>query len=67
MLFMFSLEYSPQSNISERVNQTLLASIRAYIDEDHTLWEENIHQIASALRNVVHESTKFGEYFHPIK
>lgn len=41
----------------------MLASIRAYIEDDHTLWDAHVYQIASALRNAVHESTKFSPHY----
>lgn len=56
--------YSPQANASERVNRSILAAIRAYIDKNkHTAWDAHISQIASALRTSVHQSTKYSPYF----
>lgn len=59
----FSPKYSPQGNISERVNRSLLASIRAYVAEDHREWDVHLQSIASALRNAIHDSTKFSPFF----
>lgn len=63
--------YSPQANASERVNRTLLASIRAYIGKDHRDWDNEISAIASALRNNVHSSTGYSPHVlvfgrHPV-
>jgi len=33
--------YAPQSNASERVNQSVLAAIRVNIQDDHTRWDEH--------------------------
>lgn len=56
--------YSPQANASERVNRSILAAIRAYIDKTkHTHWDVHLDEIASALRTSVHQSTKFSPYF----
>lgn len=63
--------HAPQVNASERVNRTLLASIRAYIGKNHCDWDNKISAIASALRNNVHSSTGFSPHYlvfghHPI-
>lgn len=58
-----SAKYSPQGNMSERVNRSLLAAIRAYIVEDHREWDVHIYSIAGPLRNVIHESTKFSPHY----
>lgn len=59
----FTPKYSPQSNASERVNRTILSAVRAYLKNSHKEWDNNIHEIASALRNVKHESTDFSSHF----
>lgn len=46
--------YSPQSNVSERVNRSLIAGIRAYIKTDHQLWD--LSSICCALRNSHHQA-----------
>lgn len=47
--------YSPQSNASERLNQSIIQGIRMQIGKDHTRWDEGLNQIAFALRSCVHE------------
>lgn len=37
--------YSPQSNASERVNQSVLSAIRAYLAEDHREWDLYLTEI----------------------
>lgn len=55
--------YHPQINDSERVNRVLTTAIRATIKKDHKEWANNIQTIASAIRNSVHEATKYSPYF----
>lgn len=68
---MYTAKYSPQGNASERVNRTLLASLRAYIKEDQRKWDQHLDAITHALRNVCHDSTHYPPNFlvfghHPI-
>lgn len=58
-----SPKYSPQSNISERANRTILSAIRSYINENHTKWDVHLFEIASALRNTIHDITKCTPHF----
>lgn len=55
--------YSPQSNASERVNRSIVAAIRAYVAEDHSTWDANLHHIAAALRSGMHSALKMDPYF----
>lgn len=55
--------HSPQVNASERVNRSILAAIRSYVEQDQTTWDVHISSIASALRNAVHASTTQSPYF----
>lgn len=56
----FNARYFPQANPTERVNKTIVTAIRSYIQDDHKLWDENIHQIAQAIRLAKHEVTKLS-------
>lgn len=49
----------PQSNPTERVNQTIVTMMRAYVGENHRDWDCKIPQIGYALRTAVHETTGF--------
>lgn len=51
--------HSPQVNASERVNRSILAAIRAYIQPDQKDWDKNIGSISSSLRSSVHSSTSY--------
>lgn len=56
--------YSPQSNASERVNRSIICAIRAYLGEiNHRSWDTHLSDIASALRNSVHQSTQYSPHF----
>lgn len=60
---MTSATHAPQANASERVNRSILAAIRSYVDKDQKNWDENLQAIASSLRSSVHGSTKVTPYF----
>lgn len=55
--------YHPQINDSERVNRVVTTAIRASIRSSHKDWTNNLQQIADAIRNSVHEATKYSPYF----
>lgn len=59
---MYTALYSPQSNSSERVNRSLIAGIRAYLKQDHKLWDQQLSSISCALRNSYHQSLKISPY-----
>lgn len=55
--------YHPQVNDSERVNRVITTAIRATIKDNHKEWANNLQQIANAIRNSVHSTTKYTPYF----
>lgn len=55
--------YHPQVNNTERVNRVITTAIRATIKKEHKHWADNIQEIANAIRNAVHNSTKYSPYF----
>lgn len=55
--------YHPQVNNTERVNKVVTTAIRATLKGNHKHWTENLQQIACAIRNSVHDSTKYSPYF----
>ncbi|XP_062538342.1 uncharacterized protein K02A2.6-like [Armigeres subalbatus] len=55
--------YHPQINDSERVNRVITTAIRATIKKDHKEWANNLQHIACAIRNSVHEATRYTPYF----
>lgn len=54
--------YAPQSNASERVNRTIIASIRAYINEEHTNWDLHLDEILSSIRSTIHTAIGTSPY-----
>ncbi|KAL9694303.1 hypothetical protein quinque_013588 [Culex quinquefasciatus] len=55
--------YHPQINDSERAYRVITTAIRATIKKDHKDWANNIQTIANAIRNSVHDATKYTPYF----
>ena len=60
---MTSAAYAPQANAAERVNQSVLAAIRTYLDSDQRDWDLHLPEIECALRSAVHSSTKCSPFF----
>lgn len=56
--------YAPQSNSSERVNRSIISSIRAYLsdNENHSKWDLHLPSIMGALRSSLHSSTGTTPY-----
>lgn len=55
--------HSPQANASERVNRTILAAIRSYMQEDHREWDRHLSEIECSLRSSVHSAIGVTPYF----
>lgn len=55
--------HAPQANASERVNRSILAAVRTYLENDQTNWDTHVSSIASALRNSIHSTTGQTPYF----
>lgn len=49
----------PQANPTERTNRTLICMLRAYIKDNHRLWDHDLPKIGFALRSAVSEATGF--------
>lgn len=62
-----SATHTPQANASERVNRSVLAAIRSYINGDQSYWDDKIPEIASSLRNSLHCSTGCTPYYAAFK
>lgn len=59
----FTGVYAPQSNASERVNRSIVAAIRSYINGDHSTWDDQLHSIALSLRSSVHSAIKMSPFY----
>ena len=55
--------YSPQANASERVNRSVLAKIRSYLETDQRNWDMHASSAAFSLRSVIHDSISFEPYY----
>lgn len=56
--------YHPANNPTERVNRVIVAAIRSHLKGgNQKCWDDNIYQVAMAIRTAVHESTDFTPYF----
>lgn len=54
--------YSPQANASERVNRSVLAAIRSYLEKDQRHWDRHLSSIGSALRTTIHSAIGMSPY-----
>lgn len=59
----FTPKYHIQSNACERVNRSVLSGIRAYINQIYKTWDEDLQEVAHAIRNVVHCYHKFSPHY----
>ncbi|XP_037894138.1 uncharacterized protein K02A2.6-like [Glossina fuscipes] len=59
----FTAVHSPQANASKRVNRTVIATIRAYVNVDQKNWDEMLSQVACALRSSAHSAIGTEPYY----
>lgn len=50
----------PQANPTERTNRTVVSMMRAYIKDNHRLWDQDLPKLGFALRSAVSEATGFS-------
>lgn len=55
--------YHAQNNPVERYNRGIGSAIRAYIEDNHTKWDNYIYEIGCAIRTAVNDSTKFTPFY----
>ncbi|XP_058827891.1 uncharacterized protein LOC131687820 [Topomyia yanbarensis] len=55
--------FHPQVNNTERVNRVITTALRATLKKGHNHWADDVQEIANAIRNAVHDSTKYSPYF----
>ncbi|GAB0086758.1 Reverse transcriptase, RNase H-like domain [Sergentomyia squamirostris] len=55
--------YHPQANFTERYNRGIITSIKAYIRDKHSKWDEHIPDIAISMRASVHDTTRYSPYY----
>lgn len=59
----YNARYHPQVNPTERVNRVLVTALSSYLKENHRSWDENLFEIASALRSAPHDATQVSPNF----
>lgn len=57
--------YHPQPNATEAANKTVVNAIRAYIKDDksHRDWDLHLHELACAINNSVHSAIKMTPFY----
>lgn len=60
---MFTAVHAPQANASERVNRSILAAIKSYIDSNQKNWDQMLSSIACALRSTIHSAIGTSPYY----
>lgn len=59
----FTPKYTPQVNLVERHNRTIITCISTFVDDDHRSWDIFIPKIQFAINNSVNEATNFTPSF----
>lgn len=59
----YTASYHPQTNPVERVNRSIKAALRSYVNDNHRDWDVYIPHIGCALRSAVHTATKYTPYY----
>lgn len=59
----FTPNYHPQANITERQNRILETMIRCYVKDNHKDWDKLLPKLACAMRTQVHEVLGYSPYF----
>lgn len=50
----------PSANPTERTNRTIVSMLRAYIKDNHRLWDQDLAKLGFALRSAVSEATGYS-------
>lgn len=61
--FHLAPRYSPQVNLVERYNKTVMTAVSSYVNENHRSWDEQLPKIQFAINSAVNESTSFTPFF----
>lgn len=59
----FTPLYTPQVNLVERYNKTVMTAVASYVEDDHRSWDNHLLQIQFAINSAVNESTGFTPFF----
>lgn len=59
----YTPKYTPQVNLVERYNKTVMTAVASYVEENHRSWDKNLYKIQFAINSAVNESTGFSPFF----
>lgn len=59
----FTAHYHPQANPAERINQIIKTTLRAYVAENHRMWDSQLSKVACAIRTSQHEVLGVSPYY----
>lgn len=59
----FTPRYTPQVNLVERYNKTIMTAVASYVEDNHRSWDEHLAKIQFAINSAVNESTGFSPFF----
>lgn len=59
----YTPRYTPQVNLVERYNKTVMVAVSAYVKEDHRSWDINLPKIQFAINSAINETTNFSPFF----
>lgn len=59
----FTPKYTPQVNVVERYNKTIITCLSTFVDNDHRSWDTHIPEVQFAINNSVSEATGFTPSF----
>ena len=59
----FTPHYHPQANPAERINQIIKTTLRAYVSENHRVWDSQLAKVACAIRTSQHEVLGVSPYY----
>jgi hypothetical protein len=53
-----------ENNATQKTNQMIKTTIKAYMGVNHRNWDVNLMQVALAIRTTVNESTRYSPFFN---
>lgn len=59
----YTPKYTPQVNLVERYNKTIMTAVASYVEENHRSWDKQLYKIQFAINSAVNESTGFSPFF----
>ena len=53
-------KYYPQANPTERYNKTIKQIIKAYLEDEHTTWDDNVDDLQFAINTSKNAATQYA-------